>query len=204
MLPKHDPRSRHRRHRAGRRGRGSLSAAPRPPRRPPGQSRRATSRSDHAHADRLRPAPRQRLGARTCCAAPSCAQPLLRGARRTSIGWCCSATCSSCATARRARRSPPRGRSSRISARRSPGGELVIVAGNHDHALIEPWLALRARAAGAGRRSASSSCSSRPRPRRRSRGSPSGPPRRGCASPTPACGCAPTSTRPTATTSTAT
>ena len=86
------------------------------------EARRSHERcpSRDAHADRLRPASRQRLGL-GCAAPPRAARGVARGARRTSIGWCCSATCSSCATARRATRWPPRGRSSRISGGRSPG-----------------------------------------------------------------------------------
>ena len=45
---------------------------------------------------------------------------------------------------RRAKRSTWLAPSSKTSAERFAASELVLVAGNHDHALIEPWLALRA------------------------------------------------------------
>ncbi len=82
--------------------------------------------------------------------------------------------------------------------------ELVIVAGNHDHALVEPWLTLRAerrsrrRSALEQRSSPSEASPIAARARR------VGARRRACASPTRGCGCAPTSTRRTGTTSTAT
>ena len=85
-----------------------------------------------------------RSPARICCADRSCVRRCC-GRPKASIESCCSATCSSCATGRRARRSPRRARSSRISVRRSRGEEIVVLAGNHDHAMIEPWLARRGR-----------------------------------------------------------
>ena len=57
----------------------------------------------------------------TCCAAPSCARRCCEALRGRRSRWCCSATCSSCATARRATRWRRRGRSSKISGARSPG-----------------------------------------------------------------------------------
>ena len=107
---------------------------------PPDASRSACG---DAHADPLRPASRRRVRRSTCCAARSCARRC-SSALETSIGWSCSATCSSCVTVRRARRSRRRGRSSRTLGGALGGRELVLVAGNHDHALIEPWLARRA------------------------------------------------------------
>ncbi len=69
----------------------------------------------------LRSASRRRLRCRR--AAPSrAALRTDRRARRTSIGLCCSGTCSSCATDRAAMRLPPHGRSSRSS-----GGRLLGV-----------------------------------------------------------------------------
>ena len=64
---------------------------------------------------------------------------------RASTGWSCSATCSSCATGRCARSldaAAPAFGGARRGARASR--ELVIVPGNHDHHLIEPWLERRA------------------------------------------------------------
>ena len=69
----------------------------------------------------------------------------VRASSRAPTGWCCSATCSSFATARWREVLDGRGPGAR---RRSPsalaGRELVIVPGNHDHHLIEPWLERRA------------------------------------------------------------
>ena len=62
---------------------------------------------------------------------------------RESIVSCCWATSSSCAMARYVKRWMQRGPSSRISAQALGEGELVLTAGNHDHALVEPWLAAR-------------------------------------------------------------
>ena len=83
-----------------------------------------------------------------------------------------------------------------------PAREVVIVAGNHDHALV-------ARLAGLARSPRAPeplSLEERVAPARRRRGSPSASPagwrRRRSRSPTPACGCATTSTPCTATTST--
>ena len=80
-------------------------------------------------------------------------------------------------------------------------GEVVVVAGNHDHGLVEGWLDALARTAPP--RLAWSSASSRRAPP----GSPGRWPTRSArppASPTRGCGCATTCTRCTATTSTCT
>ena len=86
----------------------------------------------------------------------SCA-PRCSSGSPTSIGSCCSATCSSCATARCARRWRRRARSSRARRARSAGRELVLVAGNHDHALVARGSRARGATPSPGR-SASSSC----------------------------------------------
>ncbi len=59
------------------------------------------------------------------------------------IDWCCSATCSSFVTVRLATRWPPRGPFFEDLGRALAGRELIVAAGNHDHALVEPWLARR-------------------------------------------------------------
>ena len=92
-------------------------------------------------------------------------------------------------------------RGSRTRARRD--GELVLVAGNHDHALIEPWLARRGEEdqpppLGVEQLLEPAAGLARARAHRRM-----GLPARDCAWPTRACGCARTCTPPTGTTSTA-
>ena len=141
----------------------------------------------------------------TCCAAR---EPRERAARRAlgaSIGSCCSATWSSCATARSAMRSARPRRCSPRSARRSaPAREVVIVPGNHDHQLLERLVraARTRRSAGAARARDHGRLATTAR-RSRSRAAclgAVGRPRRA----TPACGCATTCTRLTATTATGT
>ena len=64
----------------------------------------ALRRARAAHAGRLRSAPRGRRPSATSLRDPEPRAALLRGGRRRATGWCCSATCSSCATGRRATR----------------------------------------------------------------------------------------------------
>ena len=77
-----------------------------------------------------------------CCAAPSCAQPLLDALqdvdRLVLLG-----------DVLELRHGPPRDAMAAARpffedlGRALAGRELIVVAGNHDHALIEPWLARR-------------------------------------------------------------
>ena len=80
------------------------------------------------------------------------AAPARRARRRCARAWtastgsCCSATRSSCATARPATAlavAEPALRA--IGAALGPGGEVVLLAGNHDHALVAGWLDWRGR-----------------------------------------------------------
>ena len=76
---------------------------------------------------------------------PELRASLLGGARRTSIAWSCSATCSSCATARRTRRcAAARPFFEDVGRALGGEGELVVTAGNHDHLLVCGWLDARA------------------------------------------------------------
>ena len=70
-----------------------------------------------AHADHLRPAPRRPVRRRSAAPARA-ARVAAGGAGRTSTGWSCSATCSSCVMARHTRRCWQRVHSSRMSAAR--------------------------------------------------------------------------------------
>ena len=112
----------------------------------------------------------------------------------------CSATCSSCASCRSPACWTPSGPSSRSSARRWPGAAVVLVPGNHDHRLAEPLLE-RARP-GRRRRWTSSTVPCRPASRPTRIAAWLGEAELGVAY--RASGCATTSTRPTATTWTAT
>ena len=115
-------------------------------------------RARHAHARHLRPAPRRAHGGRTCCAGPAALERAARapGGRRPAR------------PARRHARAAPRPRARGARGRRArcspaiggalaPGAEVVLVPGNHDHALVAPWLeaaaARRRRRSGSPRRS---------------------------------------------------
>ena len=92
---------------------------------------------------RLRPAPRRAHGRRRPAPAGRRSTRCCERVARRRAGSCCSATRSSCATGRCATRSPPPRRCSARSARRSATAEVVLVAGNHDHGLVAPWLEAR-------------------------------------------------------------
>ena len=142
--------------------------------------------------------------ARRSAAPPRAARAAAASGRRRRSRWCCSATCSSCATARRVRRSAA-ARPFFEDLGRALAGARAGAHGRQPRPRADRAVAGSARrAARARRRSASSSCiepaeasPTARAPRRVGRA------RRDAASPTRGCGCAPTSTRRTATTSTA-
>ena len=74
------------------------------------------------------------------------AREQLSRAWRAWTGWSCSATSSSCATApAREALAVARPVLADIAAALAPGTPVIIVPGNHDHALIDPWLVGRGR-----------------------------------------------------------